>query len=191
MASAEGAKAGLLAGAAFRPWLKHKLWITLQSTITHNNFIHHNSKEKAGNGCGKTEWSFETVRATFRRSLIALSWEAPCYSKPPPSFHLTDSSLRKTPFTVAFPQRAKIWLCCFLSSFFFFLESWGALLWERPNKPIFQRTFWNLFDYNHKGKDCEAPVLIPRETLTGQKACLTAKLSSNDRTFYFSQERVI
>lgn len=140
MASAEGAKAGLLAGAAFRPWLKHKLWITLQSTITHNNFIHHNSKEKAGNGCGKTEWSFETVRATFRRSLIALSWEAPCYSKPPPSFHLTDSSLRKTPFTVAFPQRAKIWLCCFLSSFFFFLS---------PEEPCFGRDPISLFSKEH------------------------------------------
>lgn len=105
-----------LAEAAFRPWLKHKLWITLQSTITHNNFIHHNSKEKAGNGCRKTEWSFETVHATFRQSLIALSWEAPCYSKLPPSFHLTDSSLRKTPFMVAIPQRTKIWLWVFFLS---------------------------------------------------------------------------
>lgn len=125
---------------------------------------------------------------SLRESLIASPWEAPRHSKPPltsPHWLAGESILS----TVTIPQRAKIWLYIFFSPVGSCFGTDPISLFSKEHSGF--SVFRNLFDYNHKGKDCEAPVLVPRKTLTGQKTCPTAKLSCNDCTFYFSQERVI
>lgn len=47
--------------AAFRPWLKHSLYITLQSTILNSKFIHHD------NG-GKQKMTLERQSDLWRQS---------------------------------------------------------------------------------------------------------------------------